>query len=94
MFQPGTDIALLLAVSTWTSVVCHAASRYVAQGPGLREAGPRWSMLLLLAVGSVVWGANGLVQPIAALQVAGAAVAVIFSWDVAGVLEYYVRTRF
>jgi len=94
MYQPVTDIALLLAVSTWTSVMCVAASRYAARGPRMRETGPRWSMLLLLAVGCVVWSTNASVQPMAALQVAGVSVAVIFAWEVAGVLEYFVRTRF
>lgn len=45
---------------------------------------------MLAAAGVVVWAAAALVAPIDAIQAAGATVAMVFSWEVAGVLERWV----
>ncbi|MCC7052743.1 MAG: hypothetical protein IT355_05710 [Gemmatimonadaceae bacterium] len=48
---------------------------------------------MLAGTGVAVWGAGAWLQPLAALQVSGAAVALVFAWEVAGVLETLVQQR-
>lgn len=90
---PGSLAALLAlsAVSAWTASVCFTAARYAELRASHAHRMPRIATLLLIAVGVPVWAAAALAQPEQAMQVAGASVALVFSWEAAGVLERFVR---
>lgn len=85
------QLLALLGVSGWTAVACFTAARRAELRERAGKALPRAATLLLAAGGIPVWGAAAMTQPVQALQVAGASVALVLSWEVAGVLERFVR---
>lgn len=85
------DILLLLAVSAWTATACLTVARHAARPSRAVHAAPQAATLALCAIGNLIWGMSALLQPVLALQVAGASVAVVFSWEAAGVMERFVR---
>lgn len=86
-----SQLLSLMAVSGWTAATCFTAARGAELVTKAGAAGPPSAGLLLAAAGIPVWGAAAMAQPVQALQVAGASVAVVLSWEVAGVLERLVR---
>jgi hypothetical protein len=85
------ELLALIAVSAWTGAVCVTAVRRAELRVRLGATVPRAATLLLIAAGLPVWGSAALTDPIQALQVAGASVALVFSWEAAGVLERLVK---
>ena len=85
------ELLTLFAVSGWTAAACFSAARRAELRARAGSAVPRAATVLLAAIGIPVWGAAAMAQPVQALQVAGASVALVFSWEVAGVLERFVR---
>ena len=88
---PLSGLLTLVAVSGWTASICFTAARRSEFRARHGSVAPRVATLLLVGAGSLVWGAAALSQPAQALQVAGASVALVFSWEAAGVLERFVR---
>gem|GEM_PF-5209763 len=86
-----TLLLLLVAVSAWTASVCFAAARRAELRTVHGAMVPQLATLLLIAAGLPLWSAAAVTQPVQALQVAGASVALVFSWEAAGVLERFVR---
>ena len=87
----AAPLLTLVAVSAWTAAICFAAARRAELRAAHGAVVPRLATLLLLATGLPVWSAAAVTQPVQALQVAGASVALVFSWEAAGVLERFVR---
>jgi hypothetical protein len=86
-----TELPTLIAVSGWTALVCSTAARSAELRVRHGSAVPRIATFLLVGAGVPIWGAAAVSQPVQALQVAGASVALMFSWEAAGVLERFVR---
>ncbi len=86
-----TELSTLVAVSAWTASVCFTAARSAEMRARLGTLVPQVATLLLVAAGIPIWGAAAMSAPVPALQVAGASVALVFSWEAAGVLERFVR---
>jgi len=86
-------LALLVSASAWTAATCHAAMRHAGDAkPGqMFSFTPRLSSIALCAAGIVVWGANGLEQPMLAAHVAAASIAFMLGWEVGGVIERFVK---
>jgi hypothetical protein len=87
----ATQLLTLIAVSAWTASLCFTAARRAELRAVHGALVPQLATVLLLAAGLAVWSAAALTQPVQALQVAGASVALVFSWEAAGVLERVVR---
>ena len=87
----ATQLLTLIAVSAWTASLCFTAARRAELRAMHGALAPQLATVLLLAAGLAVWSAAALTQPVQALQVAGASVALVFSWEAAGVLERAVR---
>ena len=79
------------AISAWTAAACLGVSRRVRSRRAALSPSAR--AMLVAAAGAPLWAAAALLQPVAALQVAGAAIALVFSWEVAGVLERLVMPQ-
>ncbi|MES3034787.1 MAG: hypothetical protein V4813_12385 [Gemmatimonadota bacterium] len=86
-----SQLLVSFAVSGWTAAACFTAARRAELRSRAGATVPAAATLLLVAGGIPVWGAAAMAQPAQALQVAGASVALVFSWEVAGVLERFVR---
>ena len=94
-FAPShpSHVLSLLVVSGWTAAACFTAARRAELQARAGSAMPRATTLLIAASGLPVWASAAMTQPVQALQVAGASVALVLSWEVAGVLERVVRER-
>jgi hypothetical protein len=92
-FAPASiaELSTLVAVSAWTASCCFTAARAAELRVRHGTAAPRIATFLLAAAGVLVWGAAAVADPVQALQVAGVSVALVFSWEAAGVLERFVR---
>ena len=86
-----SQLLLLVAVSAWTASVCFTSARWAELRTAVGAVIPQVTTLLLIAAGLPLWSAAAVTQPVQALQVAGASVALVFSWEAAGVLERLVR---
>jgi hypothetical protein len=86
-----SELLTLVAVSAWTASLCFTAARRAELRTVHGALVPQLATVLLLAAGLAVWSAAAVTQPVQALQVAGASVALVFSWEAAGVLERVVR---
>jgi len=86
-------LALLVSASAWTAATCHAATRHATEAqPGqMLTFTPRLSSIALGGAGIVVWGANGLEQPMLAAHVASVSIAFMLGWEVGGVLERFLK---
>ena len=87
----AAPLLTLVAVSAWTAFLCFTAARRAELRTVHGALVPQLATVLFLAAGLAVWSAAALTQPVQALQVAGASVALVFSWEAAGVLERVVR---
>lgn len=85
------ELCALIAVSAWTASVCFTAVRWAELRVRLGDVAPRVATLFLIAAGLPVWATAAMTQPVQALQVAGASVALVFAWEAAGVLERLVK---
>lgn len=86
-------MALLLGASAWTAATCHRLTRHVGEARRVLGGAPRFSTLALCAAGVVVWGANGIEQPMQAANVAAFSIAFMFGWELGGVLERAIEGR-
>jgi len=93
LHTPSIRLALLVSASAWTATTCHAATRHAGEAkPGqMLTFTPRLSSIALGAAGIVVWGANGLEQPMLAANVAAVSIAFMLGWEVGGVLERFLK---
>ncbi|HYW51513.1 MAG TPA: hypothetical protein VE861_12955 [Gemmatimonadaceae bacterium] len=86
-------MVLLLAASAWTAATCHRLTRHFGEARTLFGSPPRRSTLALCAAGVLVWGANGIEQPMLAANVAAFSIALMFGWELGGVLERAIEER-
>ena len=89
--EDPSQLLSLVAVSGWTAAACFTAARRAELRARVGAVVSPSATLLLAASGIPVWAAAALSQPVQSLQVAGASVALVLSWEVAGVLERFVR---